>query len=61
MKKNFNHKQQKKIVQKFDISPEQGFAMMAASLQPPKGYKFHSMKREESKAEIVWVLQNEKL
>ena len=48
-------KKPKQIVQEFTIRPEQGFAMMAASMVPPKGYAFESMERKGSKAKITWI------
>ena len=47
-----------KKVLKFTIRPEQGFAGMAASMDPPKGYVFSSMKRTNTRATITYVRSN---
>jgi hypothetical protein len=47
----------KRVVLDFTISPNQGFAAMAASLDPPEGYVFHTMIRKGAKAKITYVLE----
>jgi hypothetical protein len=43
----------KRIVAEFTVDPYQGFAAIAASICPPKGYMFHEMKRKGTKAIVT--------
>ena len=44
----------KDIITEFGIQPDQGFAVMAVKMIPPKGYKLKSMERKGTKAVITW-------